>query len=233
MGPVPFSLSSKYPIVDSMYTIESIPFGNPFRKIVKRKFDHRSFQLLENDDKELNHILESNSKIVSDFQRARRLNVREYASHCHAFNTSNYLSELRRQYEQLIEPTTKASVKSHETTNDAHLSEVKDITVANYSDVVIESYRSKNDPLFPNINSPFMTSDVSDSVSVVASVSSDFLSESSIVQRAVNQCDALSSFTSSLESTSLRKRPLNNDFFNGLNFPNSKRIKSILKQYLI
>lgn len=75
-----------YPLLEPSYVCDTIPYGNPFRVIVKRKSEKNGYQVFENDDVEIRHIFEDHIAIREAYNQEKLNTVRKYRQFCDEFD---------------------------------------------------------------------------------------------------------------------------------------------------
>ncbi len=97
----PISIDGFFPLYEEKFTKEFIPFGNPFRIIIKKKFEPVDTPLGENDDVRLAQIMSEHKDVECFYNEEKRKGLKAYAQHMVNFREDSFRLKLDLKFNQI------------------------------------------------------------------------------------------------------------------------------------
>ncbi len=158
----PIDISRYFPLYEEKFSKEVIPFGNPFRMVVKRKFEPQDTPLGENDDAHLAKIMNDHMSIACLYNSEKKKAIQSYSAYAADFREDAFRLKLDLKYSNLTrqlgagcEPQYPSQVYSVEKAVD-FLCEVEDSVAFDHDDTHDNSISLSANQIY-NIESASLT----------------------------------------------------------------------------
>lgn len=110
------AIGNFFPLYEEKFSKECIPFGNPFRVIIKKKFEPVDTPLGENDDTRLAQIMQDHKNIERSYNEEKRKSLKAYSEHMTNFREDSFRLKLDIKFNQISKQIVNETEKAQQTT---------------------------------------------------------------------------------------------------------------------
>lgn len=222
-----FSICDQYPLFEPAYTIHRIPYGNPFKKIVKRKHEYSAYQVSENDEIIIKTIFEDHVSVAANYNFEKRTSLQNFRNHCLSFCQQEFWDNLDSEIHQ-ISGFQITSSQFEEKIDGPNIKKINEMNASTTLDNASQFDVRKMPSVVccSEMASLEQTSD--DALRITETEQPIITNSDSIINSTVTEFDEFVTLFSCEEVLGLKKREQWNLWFSSLVMSKSKRIKSLM-----